>query len=323
MDIASLRVGRAHGKPRAVFGRRSQVSGATARARFGCALVTAALLACGAARAEDAVSARAHEAYDRGAEAFKRGDFGVAARAFAEADALVPSAVALHAALDAAVRADDPVLGTQLLDRASRAPADEALDATIRVARARFARRTGRVRVACGACKAAIDGVPIDVGVAVVVRTGPHTATIDAGVPEQRAIDVPADDTVVLSPRAASIAPPPARSGGLSPAWVFVGAGATAIAGGLGIASAVDTSNRHADFVRSGCDRVGSGACSAASSDGASAQSRTNVLLGVTAALGVATAAIALFAVRWKSDASVTVGLVQGSPGASLRLSFQ
>ena len=73
----------------------------------------------GVASADGGESTRAREAYDRGIAAFQRGEFAAAAREFATADAIVPSSVALHAALDAAIRADDPVLGVALLDRVS------------------------------------------------------------------------------------------------------------------------------------------------------------------------------------------------------------
>lgn len=282
----------------------------------------------GVASADSSESTRARDAYDRGIAAFQRGEFAAAAREFATADALVPSRVALHAALDAAIRADDPVLGIELLDRVARAPTDAALETTARDARAKFARRTGRVSVVCGAspCRATIDGAAVDGGARVVLRVGPHVAIVESdGRRERRDVDVPPDDTVVLSPSGVGVAaPPPTRpraSGGVSPVWVYFGIGATAIVGGLGIASGIDTAKKHSNFVNAGCDRGGPG-CLTSANDGSSAQTRTNVLLGVTAALAVTTAAIAIFAVRWKKDASVAVGLVHGAPGASLRLSF-
>ncbi len=298
------------------------------RWRFLPVALAAAITCSGVASADGGDSTRAREAYDRGVVAFQRGEFGAAAREFATADSLVPSSVALHAALDAAIRADDPVLGVELLDRVARAPADLPLETTARDARTKFARRTGRVSLVCRAspaspCRATIDGVAIEGGARIVVRVGPHVAMIESdGRRERRDVDVPPDDAVVLSPSGVALSPIPPRSGGLSPVWFFVGAGATAIAGGLGIASGVDTSSKHSNFVNAGCDRTGGSGCATAASDGSSAQTRTNVLLGVTAALGVTTAAIALFAVRWKSDASVAVGLVHGAPGTSLRLSF-
>ncbi|HEY3822067.1 MAG TPA: hypothetical protein VGL81_33100, partial [Polyangiaceae bacterium] len=89
----------------------------------------------------------------------------------------------------------------------------------------------------------------------------------------------------------------------LSPLFFFAALGATAVAGGLSIASGVDTANRHASFDR--C-LASAQSCAALSSSGQSAQTRTNVLLGVTAGLGVATLVTLVF-VRWH-DASLSVG---------------
>ena len=122
-----------------MLGWRSQGRRATTR------LLVAAAIAWSGEASADGESTRAREAYDRGIVAFQRGEFAAAAREFATADAMVPSGVALHAALDAAIRADDPVLGVELLDRVARGPADGALETTARDARAKFARRTGRV----------------------------------------------------------------------------------------------------------------------------------------------------------------------------------
>ena len=307
-----------------MLGWRSQGRRATTR------LLVAAAIAWSGEASADGESTRAREAYDRGIVAFQRGEFAAAAREFATADAMVPSGVALHAALDAAIRADDPVLGVELLERVARGPADGALETTARDARAKFARRTGRVSLVCGTspCRATIDGAAVEGGARVVLRVGPHTAMIESdGRRERRDVDVPPDDTVVLSPADAAVAtPPPMKprprvSDGVSPVWVYFGIGATAIVGGLSVASGIDTAKKHSNFVDAGCDRGGPG-CLTSANDGSSAQTRTNVLLGVTAALGVTTAAIAIFAVRWKKDASVAVGMVHGAPCASLRLPF-
>jgi hypothetical protein len=86
-------------------------------------------------------------------------------------------------------------------------------------------------------------------------------------------------------------AEPPAPRG-ISPAWFFVGLGATAVAGGVLVWSGVDTLAKHSDFV---------GFVTSDPSAGQAAQTRTNVLVGVTAAAGVATAALGIFAVRWSA----------------------
>ena len=77
-------------------------------------------------------------AYDEGTKAYGRGDFRGAAAAFARADALAPNDIALEAALDAAIKAHDPVLGRELLDRAKRTKAEGPLAESIRNAEREF-----------------------------------------------------------------------------------------------------------------------------------------------------------------------------------------
>ena len=91
--------------------------------------------------------------------------------------------------------------------------------------------------------------------------------------------------------------------------WFWISAGATAVAGGFTIASGVDTANRHATFVQD-CVPPATTRCPQLSTDGQGAQTRTNVLIGVTAALGAATFATGLL-VRWhgaSGSATVTAG---------------
>ncbi len=106
----------------------------------------------------------------------------------------------------------------------------------------------------------------------------------------------------------------PARSG-LHPAWFFVGLGATAIAGGVTVWSGVDTLDKHAQF---------DGGDTAVRDAGLAAQTRTNVLLGVTGALGLGTLALAIFGVDWAAAperaaaAGLAVSPAAGPGGASL-----
>src|SRR5687767_8433845 len=109
-----------------------------------CALVLALVAHAGIAHAEPDY-ARAKEAYDRGVRAHAAGDHGGAARAFAEADSLVPAAASLEAAIEAAMRADDAVFGADLLDRLAGRPPEPSLDKTVAAAKKKFANRTGKV----------------------------------------------------------------------------------------------------------------------------------------------------------------------------------
>ena len=297
------------------------------------ALLTCASLAWSAPSQAQSppMGADAHDAYARGTSAFRRGDYATAAREYAAADALAPNPVALQAALDATVLADDPVFGTTLLDRARGEPRTDALLTTMLTAERKFAHRVGRIRLQCPSapCLGAIDGAAAVAGEALVVRVGSHAVTLEAaGTLVQRVVTVAPDETIVVAPDSAPTLPPslsptptptptptpalpPARPHpsppphpGLSPLWLYVGLGATAVAGGFAIGSGVDTANQHASFDHL-CLTSAAPSCNGLASDGRSAQERTNVLIAVTGGLGAATLVTALF-VRWR-DVSLSL----------------
>jgi hypothetical protein len=301
------------------------------------AMVACAALAWAAdGRADTASDAQAHAAYERGTAAFRKGDYPTAAREYSAADALAPNPVALQAALDASVLADDPVLGETLLERARRLPRSEALAGSIAGAERRFAHRTGVLVLACAAppCLTAIDGVATPPGVATVVRVGSHTVTLETGgTITTRVVAIAPDQTFTVTPDARSTtgptpmpmpapmpaptptptpalapapAPTPAPSPhGLSPTFFWLSAGATTLAVAATIASGADTAAQHSTFVRRCATNPGS-SCPGLRTDGIAAQTRTNVLVGVSAALAAATVVTA-FVVHWH-DASIRAG---------------
>lgn len=98
---------------------------------------------------------------------------------------------------------------------------------------------------------------------------------------------------------------PPADQGvtvepsGWSPAVFWVGVGLTAVAGGVTAWSGIDTQKHPgADNVRAACSS-GSPDCQSLYQDGRDRQSRTNILAGTTAGLGVVTILIGAFATDW------------------------
>lgn len=169
--------------------------------------------------------AHAKEAYDRGVAAHERGDFPRAAREFAAADSLAPSSVALQAALEAAVDADDPAIGGELLERSKRvaAPVNPKLARSIEAARKKLGGRAGRVRVTCPAgstCSATLDGAAFDTRSPTWAATGPHTVVVQLdGETQSKGVDVKAEELVDFAPRKAAplqqppvappVAPPP------------------------------------------------------------------------------------------------------------------
>lgn len=287
----------------------------------------------------------AKEAYDRGTAAYRRGDYTLAAVEYARADELMPNDVALQAAVEAAVLSDELLLGMELLERSKRGPAEGTLAAALKSARDKFTGRAGRIRVVCGTapCQAKVDGAPMDVRTMRWFKAGAHKVIlIVADQPEEQLVDVQPDTVVEVTPKSPSLAPRPAAStpprstatppapiaparepsGGISPAWFWIGTGLTAVVGGFTIASGLDTSSKHDDFAGQGCGQAATGDCSQLAKDGTSAQNRTNILIGATAVAGVTTAVVGLLLVRWspKPTGGAQVGLGPGQ--ATLRLSF-
>jgi len=89
-----------------------------------------------------------------------------------------------------------------------------------------------------------------------------------------------------------SAPPPPPPPSFAQSRWTFVGAAAaTAVVGGIALWSGLDTLSARDRYVESPTEE--------GYRDGVSRQKRTNWLIGGTAALGVATLALGLFATRW------------------------
>lgn len=237
------------------------------------ALVLAAVLAAGPiARADggeaEGARAQAASAFDEGVARAKRADYEGAARAFLRADELMPSAPALTNALAAARKAGDHLAVAHAAERAiARADADPALAARAREALADAATHLARVEAACDAeaCTLTVDGSSTPPGRSFALPgTHEYAATTAAGASATERITLAAGSTyrIVLHPVSAGAAPvraevvrhaseaaaPPAAERaapvptprGLSPAWFFVGLGATAVLGGLTTWSGVD-----------------------------------------------------------------------------------
>lgn len=322
----------------------------------------------------------ARRAYDRGVKAYAKHDAATAAREFALADELAPSPVALRAALDAAIEADDPVLGSELVERASRAPSPPELSASVEKAKRAFSKRVGRVVLHCGegrTCDGTVDGAPLVPGKPRIVRIGEHQVRLRSGATEESSrVTVAGDELVEVHLSAAAGMPPvvpkpaepaaptpaaaPAPTAALPPTStppppvgavsapaskaapapappsaepsrkplprvvVAIGGGLTVVAGAVAIASAVDVSGKHGDFVSLGCASVVSNECTSLASSGKSAETRTNVMLGVTGGLAVVTAVVAFTLVDWgghESGKAITLAPTGGPGQGGIRLS--
>lgn len=92
---------------------------------------------------------------------------------------------------------------------------------------------------------------------------------------------------------------------GLPPLVFLIGAGLTAVAGGVTVWSGIDTLNNPGkDAVLEGC--VGQGEGCPLYQEGRSKQLRTNVLLGVTGALGAATVLTGAFLTDWSGGSKAS-----------------
>ncbi|MDF2696624.1 MAG: hypothetical protein K0S65_5007, partial [Labilithrix sp.] len=271
--------------------------------------------------------AQAKEAYDRGLEAHKHGDVQKAAEEFARADAFAPSAVALQAALDAAIEADDAPLGAELLERAKREPAPPGLAASITAAHLKWSGRTGRLRVGCpkgSTCAAKVDDRAVVIDRIVWARTGQHTISVQVdGEAQTKLVDLGPDQVLEVMPArggrpsVARVAPadtepqaqpgqddaPRARArgeGGLPPIYFYVGAGLTVVLAGVTTYFAIGTANTHSSFEKAGCGRANFGPCNELRDDGESGQTATNVALALTAVTGIATAVVGVAFTNWR-----------------------
>ena len=305
---------------------------------FSAALVAVVLQSAGFAHAaEEAVEPTpaqvrtAAEAFDRGREAYKAEEYTEAAEQFESADANAPSAAALELAIRARDKAgqldraatlaalalarhpDDATIqkiAPSIVQRAKAelfqldikcddpcdvtvagkiAPGRRATDRTVYVGPGKYAVRAGwsgdrsqskSVEATKGAVGSLAFETPAEASAATpLVGAGAGAAASTTG-------DAPADEG-------------PKKSGGLPPAVFFVGAGLTAIASGVTIWSGLDTQNNPGtDKVRAAC-QAGADDCQSLYQKGVDNQHRTNILLGVTAGVGVATAVVGLFFTDW------------------------
>jgi hypothetical protein len=274
----------------------------------------------------------AAEAFDRGREAYKTEDYVEAAEQFESADANAPSA----AALELAIRARDKA---GQLDRAAtlaalalaRHPDDPNIQKIAPSIVERAKAELFELDLKCDeACDVTVAG-KIAPGRRATDRTvylGPGNYAVRAGWSGDRSasksVEASKGETGSLEFRApeVAVAPPPAvaplvvaptkpaddtqgKSGKLPPPVFWVGVSLTAVLGGVSLWSGIDTQNNPGpDRVREACKTVdSSGAhtaeCDSLYNEGLDKQHRTNLLLGVTAGLGVATAVVGAFFTDW------------------------
>ena len=279
----------------------------------------------------------AAEAFDLGRRSFKAKDYVEAAEHFEAADLRAPSATALELALRSRDRAGQLDRAATLAALAQARHPDEEFTKKLAPG---ILKRAGEelhsVSARCDSpCELVIDtklahGKPTTERTVFVVpgkhsiragwsggRTDSEEVEATAGGKSELSFTAPPEPEPEKTPPSTAAEPtaePEAtseepqqdsgaeRKGGLPPAVFFVGAGLTAVAGGITIWSGIDTKNNPgADAVREKC--VGRGTSCPEYQEGRDKQLRTNVLIGVTATLGVATAVVGILT-NWSGGSS-------------------
>ncbi len=283
----------------------------------------------------------AAEEFDSGRRAYQLRDFESAAVHFENADRDSPSADALFAAIRSRYQAGQLARAATLAASGlSRYPHDKNLAAYSGRVLPEADRSLHRLVVKCAPeCTVVLDGKLVPVAVSAIVTVyldlGAHSAVAGwsgdrhvtqsvaakaGGVTELSLVapplapipDEPTSKPSVVGrveleePRAEAREALAAASGGMSPAVFWVGAGVTAVLGGVSIWSGIDTiRNPGADTVRAACE-THSPECQALFDQGKAREARTNALLLGSAGAGLATAAVGLFWTDWKHSRSKT-----------------
>lgn len=233
-----------------------------------------------------------------GQRAFTTGDFRHSAESFEAAYQKVPKLPALWNAARAWHRAGEPVKAANLyasyLDKAPPKAPDRA--SAIKSMK-ELESKLGRLEVhAEGFDSVTVDAAPLD-GTRLYVTPGSHlvegkkgtktakeTPNAQAGTTTSVVLAVP--DEPAPPPPVVEQKPEP-KSHGLSPAFVAVGGVLTGISAGLVIWSGLETIGQRSTFDKFPTQKN--------LDDGRSMETRTNVLIGVTLGLAVATGVVAIF----------------------------
>ena len=290
------------------------------------ALSTGALAATASAVAQSAsvsssARARAAARFKQGEQAFKRLDYAAAADAFLDAYQLAPHPSALFNAARSLEKAGDSARAANLCARyLADAPADDKRRGDARALLSGLLPKLGRISArggpegrrpagTRGSVDLRLDGVAVEID-PTFVDPGDHVVSAEFdGERVERKVTVGAGSLVqvVLEPKQAPdaaprdepSAPAPARAVDdaksrkpLAPGWVYAGAGLTVALGGVTLWSGLDTKSARSAYDENptpdGLDQ------------GRDKQARTNLLLGLTAVTGLATAVVGL----WLTDFS-------------------
>ena len=293
------------------------------RHQFGAALVVAfAAFARSAAASEPSVDdIKAAEAeFNQGREAYRAGDFAEAAEHFESADGYAPNDKVLELAISARDKAGNAdraatlaQLGLETYPNSERVKKVAA--PLVDKARAELL----QVTVECSEACTLLDGTRLVHGTAAarrVIFLTPGDHAIRAGWSDERTLSQNVSGAAGESASLTFTAPPipkketPLSSGAttngadtgvpssmrvLNPLYLYIGAGATAVLGGVTIWSGIDTVNNPGkEKVRDACSRMQPN-CNDLYNQGKNAELRTNLLIAATSVVGAATAVVGIF----------------------------
>ncbi|MEZ4409556.1 MAG: hypothetical protein R3A52_24250 [Polyangiales bacterium] len=296
--------------------------------------------------------AAAAAAYEQAQQAQLSRDYARAASLFELADRAAPSPAALRSAIRNHQAAGQRARAATLALRArARDGADPQSAQLAESVLAESTPQLARVRVACAPeCALTVDRLVAMQGRAasheLFVDPGAHTLgfdwdgrpsrspdqTVTAGQLIDLSVEAPPAEVappptpeptpeptpvVVAPPTPPPPQPPPRARRPLPPAVFWSGLAATAVAGGVLVWSGLDTLSARDAYAQQPTE--------SGYNDGVGRETRTNVLIGVTAALGVATAVVGVFFTEWgggRSGASAWVAPLPGGAAAGVVRSF-
>ena len=277
----------------------------------------------------------AAEAFDRGREAYKSEEYVEAAEQFESADANAPSAAALELAIRARDKAGQLDRAATLSALAlARHPDDANIQKVAPGIVQKAKSELFELDIKCDdPCDVTVAGkiAPGRRSTDRTVFVGPGKYSVRAGWSGDRSLSKQVEATkgasaaldfqapaeaVPAAPEANPTANAPAssdkptdngvqqKSAPLPPAVFWVGVGLTAVVGGITVWSGLDTQNNPGpDKVRTACMAVPEdvATCNSLYQQGVDKQHRTNILIGSTAGLGIATTVIGAFFTDWGS----------------------
>ncbi|HVW29375.1 MAG TPA: hypothetical protein VHC69_28610 [Polyangiaceae bacterium] len=300
------------------------------------ALIVASLAQTALAAEPTVDDVKAAEAdFDAGREAYKAGDYVEAAEHFESADGHAPNEKVLELAISARDKAGNKdraatlaQLGLETYPNSERlkkiaAPLVDSAHAELL-----------QITIECSEACSLLDGTRIVHGPPAerwIIFLTPGDHTIRAGWSGERTLSQNVTGNAGDTAQLTFTAPPVPKSGAASaqastngadtgvrsstrvlpPLYTYIGAGATAVLGGVTIWSGIDTlNNPGADKVRTAC-RNNQPSCDTLYNQGRDAQTRTNILIAATSVVGAATAVVGLFFTDWsgkkKTEESVSV----------------